>query len=80
VLLDAILPPTPGARPRPIDIGTEPPNPVDPPPGCPFHPRCAHATDLCKTVMPPATGSETAYFRCHNPLADIAGMPRKLSP
>jgi oligopeptide/dipeptide ABC transporter ATP-binding protein len=30
----------------------EPPNPADPPPGCPFHPRCASAIDLCKSVRP----------------------------
>jgi peptide/nickel transport system ATP-binding protein len=33
-------------------VGGEPPNPVDPPPGCPFHPRCPHAVDLCKTQAP----------------------------
>jgi oligopeptide/dipeptide ABC transporter ATP-binding protein len=30
-----------------------PPALVDPPPGCPFHPRCAFARDRCKTDDPP---------------------------
>jgi oligopeptide transport system ATP-binding protein len=30
----------------------EPPNPADPPAGCPFHPRCAAAIDICTTVRP----------------------------
>jgi peptide/nickel transport system ATP-binding protein len=33
-------------------IGCEPPNPIDPPPGCPFHPRCPRAVDVCRTETP----------------------------
>ena len=33
-------------------IGGEPPNPIDPPPGCPFHPRCAHAVARCRSEVP----------------------------
>jgi len=29
------------------------PSPVNPPSGCPFHPRCRQSTDLCKTEVPP---------------------------
>ena len=32
-----------------------PPDPVAPPPGCPFEPRCALATDACRQAMPPAS-------------------------
>src|SRR5581483_80118 len=28
------------------------PNPIDPPAGCRFHPRCPHARDLCRTTAP----------------------------
>lgn len=28
------------------------PSPVNPPSGCPFHPRCHQATDICKTEVP----------------------------
>ena len=40
------------------------------PESCPFHPRCAHATDICRKTMPAvatyAPGTRTA--RCHHPL------------
>jgi oligopeptide/dipeptide ABC transporter ATP-binding protein len=28
------------------------PSPIDPPPGCPFHPRCPHAQERCRTERP----------------------------
>lgn len=31
------------------------PDPTNLPPGCAFHPRCAHATELCKENKPPMT-------------------------
>jgi oligopeptide/dipeptide ABC transporter ATP-binding protein len=31
----------------------EPPNPADPPAGCPFHPRCAYVEAACRTGPPP---------------------------
>ncbi len=34
------------------DLG-DPPNVIDPQPGCRFAPRCPHATQLCRTVDPP---------------------------
>jgi peptide/nickel transport system ATP-binding protein len=30
----------------------EVPNPLDPPPGCAFHPRCPHADDRCRHEVP----------------------------
>jgi peptide/nickel transport system ATP-binding protein len=30
----------------------EPPNPADRPSGCPFHPRCPIASDICRTARP----------------------------
>ncbi|MBE3638141.1 ABC transporter ATP-binding protein [Mangrovicoccus algicola] len=38
-------------RPRPALKG-EPPDPSHRPAGCPFHPRCTIATDLCSTELP----------------------------
>ena len=31
----------------------EPPNPANPPAGCPFHPRCAYVEDACRTGPAP---------------------------
>jgi oligopeptide/dipeptide ABC transporter ATP-binding protein len=38
-----------GARTR---LMGEPPDPASPPPGCPFHPRCPAAIDICRTERP----------------------------
>ena len=36
------------------------PSAANPPPGCPFHPRCADAEEVCKTVLPPFLPLPTA--------------------
>ena len=47
----------------------DPPSPVNPPSGCPFHPRCPHAEDKCRSTVPPletvdiATRHEAACLR-----------------
>jgi len=33
-------------------ISGEIPSPLEPPPGCHFHPRCPHATERCRTEQP----------------------------
>ncbi len=33
-------------------IAGEAPSPIDPPPGCPFHPRCAFANSRCRSELP----------------------------
>jgi peptide/nickel transport system ATP-binding protein len=40
-------------RPRTIIKG-ELPSPLNPPPGCVFHPRCPKMTDACKAAVPPS--------------------------
>ncbi|MEM4062279.1 MAG: ABC transporter ATP-binding protein [Desulfurococcaceae archaeon] len=35
-------------------IKGEPPSPVNPPPGCRFHPRCPYAMEICGKQEPPA--------------------------
>jgi peptide/nickel transport system ATP-binding protein len=41
------------------------PNPIDPPSGCHFHPRCPFATDLCKTRPPRPVGTSVGHVECH---------------
>jgi oligopeptide/dipeptide ABC transporter ATP-binding protein len=56
----------PGRR-RLTEIAGQSPNPADPPPGCPFHPRCARATDPCATTPPPLAAQGQVAFACWNP-------------
>ncbi len=37
---------------RRLMLAGEPPSPLNPPAGCAFHPRCAHAFDRCKAERP----------------------------
>ena len=53
------------------------PSPIDPPPGCRFHPRCPKARELCSVEEPPreakAGGGEEQTVACHFPVE--AGEP-----
>ena len=52
-----------------IVVGGEPPNPIEPPSGCVFHPRCPRATEVCKQVEPPLTRYPGGHLAaCHHPL------------
>lgn len=52
-LLAAVPVPDPtAARERESAIGGDVPSPLAPPPGCPFHTRCAHADTRCRTDVP----------------------------
>jgi peptide/nickel transport system ATP-binding protein len=51
-------------RPR-TPVAGEVPNPLDPPAGCAFHPRCPHARDKCRVERPPLAPFEGADVACH---------------
>jgi oligopeptide/dipeptide ABC transporter ATP-binding protein len=52
-----------------IVVPGEPPNPIDPPSGCVFHPRCPRATDICRSVEPPLAEYPNGHLAaCHHPL------------
>jgi oligopeptide/dipeptide ABC transporter ATP-binding protein len=51
-LLSAALPLHPSARRQRIVLGGEVPNPMKPPPGCRFHPRCPRVMPECRTEEP----------------------------
>ncbi len=48
-LLSSVLTPEPGLGLPETHLGIEYPNPIDPPPGCTFHPRCPMAMEKCQT-------------------------------
>jgi peptide/nickel transport system ATP-binding protein len=56
-----------------IVVGGEPPNPINPPSGCVFHPRCPRATDVCRQVEPPLARYANGHLAaCHHPLSVTA--------
>ncbi len=67
-LLSAIPRPNPRGRRERIVLQGDVPSPIHPPAGCPFHPRCPHATDRCKVEAPalrPAPGLPAHTVACH---------------
>ncbi|GGH24164.1 peptide/nickel transport system ATP-binding protein [Cribrihabitans marinus] len=42
------------------------PDPINPPTGCPFNPRCALATDLCRIERPEMRSFGTGRVACHH--------------
>jgi len=51
-----------------IILPGEVPSPINPPQGCRFHPRCPHATDICKEVAPRFEDKlvEEHFVACHH--------------
>jgi peptide/nickel transport system ATP-binding protein len=53
---------------RHVPLPGEPPSPANPPGGCAFHPRCARATDRCRTEAPQLAESAGGHaVACHLP-------------
>ena len=47
-------------------VAGEVPNPLNPPTGCTFHPRCPHANDRCKAESPKMlTAADGSAVACH---------------
>jgi oligopeptide/dipeptide ABC transporter ATP-binding protein len=65
-LLRAVPVPDPEQKSEPIVLGGDVPSPIDPPGGCPFHPRCPEAFAPCPVVFPhPCCPSEGTEVACH---------------
>jgi dipeptide transport system ATP-binding protein len=47
-------------------LPSEPPSPIAPPPGCAFHFRCPHATDLCVVERPNLRLRDGRLVACHH--------------
>ena len=45
------------------------PSPIDPPPGCPFHPRCPRAQERCRIELPKLEGADGHACACFFPEA-----------
>ena len=42
------------------------PDPIDPPPGCAYHPRCPLATEVCRAERPPLAPFGAGRVACHH--------------
>jgi peptide/nickel transport system ATP-binding protein len=67
---EALMSNVPTTRPelmgRKIILKGETADPINPPAGCPFHPRCLYAMELCSTEVPPLREIEPDHLTaCH---------------
>jgi oligopeptide transport system ATP-binding protein len=63
---------------QPVPVRGEMPSPLDPPAGCPFHPRCPEAVDACTHVVPQLQEySPGCAVACHV-AAQRLGLPNPL--
>jgi oligopeptide/dipeptide ABC transporter ATP-binding protein len=73
-LLSAIPHPSPTRRKDRVILQGDVPNPIAPPPGCHFHPRCPLAFDRCREESPELVSARDGHkVACH--LYDGAGYP-----
>jgi peptide/nickel transport system ATP-binding protein len=49
-----------------VPVAVDLPSPINPPPGCTYHPRCPLASDLCRTSAPEASVFGATVLRCHH--------------
>ena len=77
-LLSSIPTLDPDRRTEKPPLAGDPPNPINPPAGCRFHPRCVHAQAICSQQMPvlanTAHGQQVACW------VHVAGSAHSLAP
>ena len=64
-LLASVLTPEPGLGLPDLDLGLSFPDPLHPPAGCTFHPRCPQATAECSTRAPELAKNGLGEVACH---------------
>ncbi len=64
-LLESVLTPDPNLNIPDAHLGATYPNPVDPPSGCTFHPRCVKALPHCATTQPTRSVEAAGEVECH---------------
>ena len=64
-LLSAAPVPMPGKKGRRLILGGDVPSPLNPPSGCPFHPRCFRAMQRCRHDAPESCEREGHFVVCH---------------
>jgi oligopeptide/dipeptide ABC transporter ATP-binding protein len=65
-LMSAVPVPDPDYKVKRILLEGDVPSPVNPPPGCSFHPRCRYAKEICRTETPIFCNLGNEHFAaCH---------------
>ena len=64
-LLSSVPSIDPTRRRKRILLEGDVPSPINPPPGCRFHPRCPLAMDVCRTTVPKTLNLSGHMVRCH---------------
>ncbi|MBB3995393.1 peptide/nickel transport system ATP-binding protein [Sulfitobacter undariae] len=64
-LLNSVLTPDPSKGVPDTQLGAAYPNPIAPPSGCHFHPRCPFAQAHCKTCVPTPIPRDSGHVECH---------------
>ncbi len=64
-LLLETLPDLSGMGEESVPMAGEVPNPMNPPPGCVFHPRCPYAAEICKKELPLPKMIGDGMVACH---------------
>ena len=63
--LGSVLTPDPSLDVPDTHLGATFPNPVEPPSGCTFHPRCVDAMPACSQIAPAPARVNDACVECH---------------
>ena len=77
-LLSSIPTLDPDRRTEKPPLAGDPPNPINPPTGCRFHPRCVHAQAICSQNMPVL--ADTAHGQQVACWMHVAGSAHSLAP
>lgn len=80
-LLTSVLTPEPGAGIPETGLGLAFPDPLNPPRGCPFHPRCPEQLPQCSTITPQLIQHGREAVACHVHNAELmASVPNDVTP
>jgi peptide/nickel transport system ATP-binding protein len=85
MLLDTLPDLTLSGRPR-EPVAGEVPNPIDPPAGCAFHPRCPFANERCRSERPELRPDAATLVACHGveegrlPATPFIATTQRLTP
>jgi peptide/nickel transport system ATP-binding protein len=64
-LLASVLTPEPGLGVPDVGLGLAFPDPLNPPSGCPFHPRCPQRMKHCSAIVPVLAPYQSSAVACH---------------